>query len=154
MAGKRSAGVLLYRRAGCGLEVLIAHMGGPLWAHKENSAWSVPKGEPEPAEELADAARREFAEELGLPAPDGELVPLGELRQRSGKVVTIWAAEGDLDVQRIVPGTFPMEWPPRSGHIQHFPEIDRAAWCTLDEARPRLVAGQRPFLDRLAERLG
>lgn len=153
-AARHSAGILLYRRGSGRLEVLIAHMGGPFWAAKDAAAWSVPKGELGPGEEPLPAARREFAEELGLPVPAGDPLPLGEVRQRSGKVVTVWAVEGDLDPAVVVPGTFDMEWPPRSGRRQRFPEVDRVEWCDLDTARDRLVAGQRPFLDRLAQRLG
>ncbi|MQA77415.1 MAG: NUDIX domain-containing protein [Streptosporangiales bacterium] len=147
---KRSAGILLYRQGGGTLEVLLGHMGGPLWARRDAAAWSVPKGEYEPAETPEAAARREFQEELGLPVPDGELVPLGEVVQSSGKVVTAWALAGDLDPSAVVPGTFEMEWPKGSGRVQEFPEIDRVAWFTLDEARDKLVKGQRPLLDRLA----
>lgn len=154
MAGKRSAGLLLYRRtADGGVEVLLAHMGGPLWERRDAAAWSVPKGEYLPPEEARDAARREFEEELGLPPPDAPGVLLGEARQASGKVVTVWAVESDLDPERIVPGTFDMEWPRGSGVTGTFPEIDRVAWFTPHEAHRRLVAGQRVFLERLAERL-
>lgn len=153
-AARHSAGILLFRRGAGRLEVLIAHMGGPFWAAKDAAAWSVPKGELDPGEEPLAAARREFAEELGLPVPAGDPLPLGEVRQRSGKVVTVWALEGDLDPADVVPGTFEMEWPPRSGRRALFPEVDRVEWCDLDTARDRLVAGQRPFLDRLAQRLG
>lgn len=149
-----SAGILLFRRVAGPIEVLVAHMGGPFWAAKDAAAWSVPKGELDPGEEPLAAARREFAEELGLPVPDGDPIPLGEVRQRGGKVVTVWAVEGDLDPAAVVPGTFETEWPPRSGRRQSFPEVDRVEWCDLDTARDRLVAGQRPFLDRLLERLG
>ncbi|MFJ9471634.1 NUDIX domain-containing protein [Streptomyces caniferus] len=154
MAGRRSAGLLLYRRtADGGVEVLLAHMGGPLWERRDAGAWSVPKGEYVPPEEARDAARREFTEELGLPPPDGPWVLLGEARQASGKVVTAWAVEGGLDPERIVPGTFEMEWPRGSGVTGTFPEIDRVAWWTPREAYERLVVGQRVFLERLAERL-
>lgn len=153
-AARHSAGILLFRRGAGRLEVLIAHMGGPFWAAKDAAAWSVPKGELDPGEEPLAAARREFAEELGLPVPAGDPLPLGEVRQRGGKVVTVWAVEGDLDPADVVPGTFEMEWPPRSGRRALFPEVDRVEWCDLDTARDRLVAGQRPFLDRLAQRLG
>ncbi|MGD3107017.1 NUDIX domain-containing protein [Streptomyces sp. YGL11-2] len=154
MAGRRSAGLLLYRGgADGGVEVLLAHMGGPLWARRDAGAWSVPKGEYVAPEEPWDAARREFAEELGLPAPDGRYLPLGEARQSGGKVVTVWAVAGDLDPERIVPGTFTMEWPRGSGVVRSFPEIDRVAWFTPEAARERLVTGQRVFLDRLAARL-
>jgi len=136
--------------------VLIAHMGGPFWARKDEAAWSVPKGEYADAEEPLAAALREWAEELGvaLPVPAESLVALGEVRQSSGKVLTVWAAEGDLDPAVVVPGTFTMQWPPRSGRLAEFPEVDRVEWCSLDVARPRLVAGQRVLLDRLRELVG
>ncbi|MGA5271044.1 NUDIX domain-containing protein [Streptomyces lydicamycinicus] len=153
MAGKRSAGLLLYRGPATGVEVLLAHMGGPLWERRDAGAWTVPKGEYVPPEEAWDAARREFEEELGVPPPDGPGLPLGEIRQSGGKVVTAWAVESDLDPERVVPGTFEMEWPRGSGVIGTFPEIDRVAWWGPDEARARLVTGQRVFLERLAERL-
>jgi predicted NUDIX family NTP pyrophosphohydrolase len=149
----RSAGILLWRRARDGsVEVLLGHMGGPLWAHKDTGAWSVPKGEYVEPEQPIDAALREFAEELGLAVPvaNDDLVPLGDVRQPSGKVVTVWAGEGDLDPAAVVPGMFTMRWPPGSGRTAEFPEIDRAAWWSLAAARERLVRGQRPFLDRLA----
>ncbi|MCH0543297.1 NUDIX domain-containing protein [Streptomyces sp. MUM 203J] len=149
MAERRSAGLLLFRGPMSGPEVLIAHMGGPFWARRDAGAWSVPKGEYEEGEAPQDAARREFAEELGLPAPDGEPVPLGEVRQAGGKVVTAWAVEADLDPARVVPGTFTMEWPRGSGVMREFPEVDRVAWCTPEEASVRLVAGQRVFVERL-----
>jgi predicted NUDIX family NTP pyrophosphohydrolase len=144
---RRSAGILLYRRAPH-LQVLLGHMGGPFWARKDAGAWSIPKGEHGDDEDALDAARREFAEELGSPVPATSLLPLGELRA-GAKLLTVWAAEGDLDADAIVSGTFPLEWPPRSGRVQEFPEVDRAAWFGLDEARTRLVAGQVPYLDRL-----
>ncbi|WP_225849197.1 NUDIX domain-containing protein [Streptomyces sp. HPF1205] len=153
MVSKRSAGILPFRGTdGDEVEVLLGHMGGPLWARRDAAAWSVIKGEYGPDEEPRAAARREFEEELGLPVPDGELIPLGEARQPSGKVVTVWALRADLDPDRMVPGTFTMEWPRGSGRLQEFPEIDRAAWLGLPEARDKLVTGQRIFLDRLAER--
>jgi predicted NUDIX family NTP pyrophosphohydrolase len=151
MAAKRSAGILLYRRAGDGIEVLLGHMGGPLWARRNAGAWSLPKGQYEPDEEPIAAARREFEEELGLPAPQGEYVELGTVRQPSGKLVTAWAVEGKFDPSTVVPGTFEMEWPRGSGKLQAFPEIDRVAWFPLSEARPKLVTGQAAFLDRLVE---
>jgi len=154
VAGRRSAGILLFRRAGGGVQVLLGHMGGPFWQRKDAGAWSVPKGEYGPDEAPVAAARREFQEELGLPVPDAELMELGAARQPGGKVVTVWAAEGDLDPRDVVPGTFEMEWPRGSGRMQQFPEIDRAAWLGMDEARDKLVAGQRVFLERLAELLG
>ncbi|MFF8831047.1 NUDIX domain-containing protein [Streptomyces sp. NPDC015131] len=153
MTVKRSAGLLLFRTSGDGPEVLIAHMGGPLWASRDTGAWSVPKGEYTDDETPEAAARREFVEELGLPVPDGELVPLGEIRQANGKVVTAWALEADLDPAAVRPGTFTMEWPRGSGRTREFPEVDRVAWMSPEEAAPRLVAGQRVFLERLAEHL-
>ncbi|WP_409493810.1 NUDIX domain-containing protein [Amycolatopsis sp. cmx-11-12] len=153
MAGKTSAGILLFRRSGEVTEVLLGHMGGPFWAKKDAGGWSVPKGEYEPDETPEAAARREFTEELGLPAPEGEYLPLGEVKQSGGKVVTVWAVEGDLDPAQVVPGTFEMEWPPRSGRTQEFPEVDRVAWFGLAEAEEKLLKGQRPFLARLGELL-
>ncbi|OLF05358.1 NUDIX hydrolase [Actinophytocola xinjiangensis] len=149
MPVKRSAGILLYRRAEDGIEVLLGHMGGPFWARKDAAAWTMPKGEYPPEEPPETAARREFTEELGLPVPPGDWVPLGEVRQ-SGKTVTAWALAGDLDPDTVVPGTFEMEWPPRSGRTQEFPELDRVAWFPLAEATEKIVKGQRDFLDRLA----
>ncbi|MFH9982424.1 NUDIX domain-containing protein [Streptomyces sp. NPDC017179] len=149
--GRRSAGLLLFRRSGDGLEVLLGHMGGPFFARRDAGAWTVPKGEYAPEEPAWDAARREFQEELGLPPPDGEAVPLGEVRQTNGKTVTAWAVEADLDPAAVVPGTFLMEWPPRSGRTQEFPELDRVAWLGLDRAREVIVTAQSAFLDRLAE---
>ncbi|PJM96628.1 NUDIX domain-containing protein [Streptomyces sp. CB01373] len=149
--GRRSAGLLLFRRSGDGLEVLLGHMGGPFFARRDAGAWTVPKGEYDPEEPAWDAARREFQEELGLPPPDGEAVPLGEVRQTNGKTVTAWAVEADLDPAAVVPGTFLMEWPPRSGRTQEFPELDRVAWLGLDRAREVIVTAQSAFLDRLAE---
>lgn len=154
MVEKRSAGLLVYRRTTAGVEVLLGHMGGPFWARRDEGAWTVPKGEHEPDEQPETAARREFEEELGHPLPPGELLPLGEVRQTGGKVVTVWAVEGEVDPAAVVPGTFEMEWPRGSGRRQTFPELDRVAWWGLDEARARLVTAQRAFLDRLTERLG
>jgi predicted NUDIX family NTP pyrophosphohydrolase len=153
MATKRSAGLLLFRRQGTGVEVLLGHMGGPFWQTRDAAAWSVPKGEYTPEEEPMVAARREFEEELGLPPPDGAWLPLGEVRQPNGKIVTCWALQGDLDTERVVPGTFTMEWPRGSGRMQEFPEIDRAEWFGVAAAREKVVAGQRVFLDRLDELL-
>ena len=146
---------MLYRHdAGGGVELLLGHMGGPLWASKDEHGWSIPKGEPNPDEELLDAAHREFAEELGRPLPPTDLVPLGDARQSSGKVVSIWAGPGEFDVDSIWPGTFSMEWPPRSGRTAEFPEIDRAGWFAPEVARLKLVKGQVVFVDRLLEHLG
>ncbi|MCO7218655.1 NUDIX domain-containing protein [Klenkia sp. PcliD-1-E] len=144
---RRSAGILLFRRDP-ELQVLLGHMGGPFWARKDDHAWSIPKGEHDDGEDAEAAARREFAEETGHPAPD-LLVPLGVVR--GSKVLTVWAAEGDLDADAVVSNTFELEWPPRSGRLQSYPEIDRAAWLDLETARTKLVKGQLPFLDRLAE---
>jgi predicted NUDIX family NTP pyrophosphohydrolase len=146
---RTSAGLLLYRRRGSGVEVLIGHMGGPFWARKDAAAWSVPKGEYGPGEEPLDVALREFEEEIGSPAPADHLLALGEVRQSGGKVLTAWAAEGDLDATTAHSNTFSLEWPPRSGRFQEFPEIDRAAWLPVDEARAKLVGGQVALLDRL-----
>ena len=154
MGTRRSAGILVHRRTGGGVEVLLGHMGGPLWARRDEGAWTVPKGEVAAGEEDETAARREFVEELGLPVPDGPLLPLGEVRQSGGKTVVAWAVEGDLDPEQVVPGTFEMEWPPRSGQRQAFPELDRVAWVPVAEAGPRLVVAQRAFVDRLVEALG
>ncbi|HEY2299821.1 MAG TPA: NUDIX domain-containing protein [Jatrophihabitans sp.] len=151
-AARTSAGILLYRRVPS-LEVLLAHMGGPFFARKDDGAWSIPKGEYGPDEDAFAAALREFAEELGSPAPSTQLVPLGSVRQANGKVVTAWAVEGDLDAAAIVSNTFDLEWPPRSGRVQSFPEVDRAAWFDLESARPKLVKGQVELLDRLAAAL-
>ncbi|MGV9276030.1 NUDIX domain-containing protein [Streptomyces griseosporeus] len=147
----RSAGLLLYRRSGDGLEVLLGHMGGPFFARRDAGAWTVIKGEYDPGEPAWEAARREFREELGLEPPDGEAVPLGEVRQKNGKVVTAWAVRADLDPATVVPGTFLMEWPPRSGRMREFPELDRVAWFGLERAREVIVTAQSAFLDRLAE---
>ena len=155
-----SAGLLLWRRQPSDrggvpvVEVLLGHPGGPLFARKDDGHWSVPKGEYVAGDEdpLA-AARREFAEELGVEAPTGEPVPLGEARQSGGKINTVWAVEGDLDVNLLRSNNFAMEWPPRSGRQQEFPELDRAAWFDLATARRKVFASQLPFLDRLAEHL-
>jgi predicted NUDIX family NTP pyrophosphohydrolase len=152
---RRSAGLLLFRRGpGDRVEVLVGHMGGPFWARKQERAWSVPKGEHPPDEGPLAAARREFVEETGLPVPDGELLPLGTVRQSGGKEVTVWALEGDLDAAAAVSNTFSLEWPRGSGTVQEFPELDRFAWVDLGTARDLLVAAQTAFLDRLVEQLG
>ncbi|MFG3089093.1 NUDIX domain-containing protein [Streptomyces antibioticus] len=151
MTVRRSAGLLLFRRTGTGLEVLLGHMGGPYFARKDAGAWTVPKGEYEPDEPAREAARREFREELGLDPPGGEAIALGEVRQTNGKIVTVWAIEAELDPGAVVPGTFTMEWPPRSGRQREFPELDRVAWFGLEGARAVIVTAQAAFLDRLAE---
>lgn len=150
MAGKRSAGIMLYRIGRSGLEILIGHMGGPFWERKDSAAWSIPKGEYDPVtEEPECAARREFQEELGLAVPPGELVALGEIKQSGGKIVTVWALEGDLDPAAVTPGTFEMQWPPGSGRFQHYPELDRVQWFAAADALDKLVVGQRVFIARL-----
>lgn len=148
-----SAGLLLYRAGADGrLEVLIAHMGGPFWASKDAGAWSIPKGEYEEGEDPLAVARREFEEELGQPAPAGEPDLLGEFRQSGGKRVTVFAQEGDCDVSEISSNEFSVEWPPRSGEMRSFPEVDRAEWTEVETARERLVKGQVPALDALLAR--
>ncbi len=154
---KRSAGILLFRRSGAGLEVLLVHPGGPFWAKKDTGAWSIPKGEVEPGEDVRAAALRELEEETGAAFRDAadDLLPLGEVRQRSGKVVVAWALEGDLDAEAIrCSTTVELEWPPRSGRRKTFPEVDRAAWHPLDVAHEKLLPAQVPLLDRLAEAAG
>jgi predicted NUDIX family NTP pyrophosphohydrolase len=145
---ERSAGILLFHH-GDGLEVLLVHPGGPYFARRDAGAWSIPKGLYEPGEEPLACARREFAEELGTQCPDGPVLELGEIRQRNGKRVTAWALEGDLDTDAITSNTFTIEWPPRSGRMQEFPEVDRAAWFGLEDARERINPAQAAFLDRL-----
>ncbi|MEO9138284.1 MAG: NUDIX domain-containing protein [Jatrophihabitans sp.] len=145
----RSAGLLLWRGTSGIHEVLLAHPGGPFWSKKDAGAWTIPKGEYQPDEEPLAAARREFAEELGSPPPDAEPYSLGEVRQRNGKVVLAWAIEGDLDVTTVVSNTFEMEWPPRSGRRESFPEIDRAAWFDVPTARTKVISAQAAFFDRL-----
>jgi predicted NUDIX family NTP pyrophosphohydrolase len=150
---KRSAGLLLFKGRGPELRVLLVHPGGPLWAKKDDGAWSIPKGEYDGDEDPLAVARREFEEELGSPAPDGEIIVLGEFVQPSRKRVEAYALEGDFDPATIRSNTFEMEWPPRSGRRQSFPEVDRAAWFALAEAETKLLPGQRAFLGRLVERL-
>ncbi len=148
---KKSAGILMYKKARRSILVLLVHPGGPFWRKRDDGAWSIPKGEYGDDEAPESAARREFAEETGC-ATDGALQPLGELRQKSGKVVTAFALKGVFDTSRLRSNLFEIEWPPRSGHFQSFPEIDRAEWFSLSEAGQKIVAGQRPFLESL-ERL-
>jgi predicted NUDIX family NTP pyrophosphohydrolase len=152
-AAKRSAGILLYRRGATGPEVLLVHPGGPFWVRRDAGAWSIPKGEHGDEEDPQVCARREFSEETGTELPPGELVELGTVRQKNGKWVSAWAAEGDLDAAAITSNTFELEWPPRSGQTQAFPEVDRAGWFPLDDAREKLNPAQTAFLDRLAELL-
>ena len=156
MAGmvKRSAGLVVHRERDGVVEVLLVHPGGPFWAKRDGGAWSIPKGELAADEDGDDgglaAARREFREELGVDPPTAGPVPLGEIRQKGGKVVEAWAVAGDLDVEQIVSNVFETEWPPKSGRMQSFPEVDRAGWFTLEEARVKLNPAQCDFLDRLA----
>ncbi len=152
MVARTSAGLLPYRVRDGRLEVLIAHMGGPLWARRDEGAWSVIKGEHDEHEDALAAARREFEEETGAAAPGGPVLELGEVRQSGGKRVTAWAVEADLDTAALRSNTFELEWPPRSGRMQAFPEVDRFEWCELEPARRRLVKAQAELLDRL-ERL-
>jgi predicted NUDIX family NTP pyrophosphohydrolase len=147
---KQAAGILLFRRGPTGLEVLLAHPGGPLWARKDYGAWTLPKGQFTDGEAPLDAAKREFEEEMGS-KPTGDFRPLGTLKQPSGKVIHAWAAESDFDAGTVKSNLFSMEWPPRSGMMGEFPEVDRACWFSIEEARHRLLKGQAPFLDRLLE---
>jgi predicted NUDIX family NTP pyrophosphohydrolase len=151
---RRSAGLLLYRRRDGAVELLLVHPGGPLWARRDAGAWSIPKGEVGEGEEPRAVALREFEEETGHPPPRGELVALGEVRQRGGKLVTAWAAAGDLDPAAITSNTFTLEWPPRSGNRREFPEVDRAGWFDPATARGKLLAAQAELVDRLLAALG
>lgn len=155
MAAKRSAGVLLFRRSGDATEFLLVHPGGPFWVKKDAGAWTIPKGQIEEAEEPRACAIRELEEELG-PAPaldPEELIELGSIRQRAGKVVEAWAAEAEFDTASLDSNTFTMEWPPRSGQQAEFPEVDRAEWFGLEAAREKILPAQAELLDRLMERL-
>ncbi|HEY2644398.1 MAG TPA: NUDIX domain-containing protein [Galbitalea sp.] len=153
MARVDSAGILLWRRRDGQLEVFIAHMGGPFWGRKDDHAWSIPKGEYESGEPALVAAKREFLEEVGVIAPAVDYLSLGEFRQSSGKVVTAFAAESDLEVPQVNSNTFALEWPPRSGNFQDFPEIDRVEWMSVRDASRRLVMGQLPILAALERSL-
>jgi predicted NUDIX family NTP pyrophosphohydrolase len=148
-----SAGVILYRRTGEKPEVLLVHMGGPYWAGKDEAAWSIPKGLTEDGEHPLMAARREFEEETGGTLPTGDFIALGSFPYSSGKKVTAFAVEGDFDLAKFVSGTFAMEWPPRSGQRQHFPEADRAGWFRISEAKRKIVRGQAPILVALEAHL-
>jgi predicted NUDIX family NTP pyrophosphohydrolase len=145
---------LLYRGAGDARELLLVHPGGPFWAKKDKGAWSIPKGEYAEGEDPLAVAKREFAEELGSPPPQGEFIPLGELRQPSRKIVTAFAVAGDFNPKTLTSNRFELEWPPKSGRIQSFPEVDRAAWFTVVEAGNKIQPGQAPFIDRLRALLG
>lgn len=144
-----SAGILLYRGAGASREVLLVHPGGPWWSRRDTGAWSIPKGECMPEEEPYSAARREFAEELGIAPPDGEALRLGEITQKAGKRVLAWALAGDVDTTAIKSNTFTIEWPPRSGQFRSFPEVDRAEWFAVAAAREKINPAQAKLLDRL-----
>jgi predicted NUDIX family NTP pyrophosphohydrolase len=149
-----SAGILLFRRGLDGLEVLLAHPGGPIFARRDEGHWTIPKGEPDPGESLIETARREFREETGLPPPDGQWRELGSIVQKGGKIVHAWAVEGDLRPEDVVSETFELEWPPRSGRRATYPEIDRVAWFDPSEARRRVKDAQIPLIDRLEAALG
>ena len=152
MSAPISAGILMWRRRGGEREVLLAHFGGPQWRNRDAGAWGIPKGVADPDEDPEACARREFEEELGT-KPEGELVPLGRVRQRGGKRVEAFALEGDLDAEAIVSNRFSIEWPPRSGRFQGYPEVDRARWFGLAEARAMILPSQRPILDRFEQSL-
>ena len=152
MRHRRSAGILLYRRREAGLEVFLVHPGGPYWAHQDEGAWSIPKGEYPPQEQALDAARREFHEETGF-AASGPFMALTPVTLAGGKRVSAWAAQGDLDPAGLRSNHFELEWPPGSGVRRQFPEVDRGAWFALAEARVKLAGGQRALLDELARRL-
>ena len=145
---KQAAGILLYRQSARGLEVLLAHPGGPLWSRKDLGAWTIPKGQFGPAESALDAAKREFEEEMGSPAR-GAFVELGSIKQPSGKIVHAFSAESDFDVTQVKSNLFTLEWPPRSGRSGQYPEVDRAEWFSIEDARKKILKGQEPFLDRL-----
>jgi predicted NUDIX family NTP pyrophosphohydrolase len=149
---KLSAGIVLFRKPGPDLEIFLVHPGGPFWTNKDLGAWSFPKGEYSDDEEPLTVAKREFLEETGSTV-DGELIPLTPVRQKGGKIVSLWAVEGDIDPETIRSNTFEMEWPPRSGKKAEFPEVDRARWYSVSEARRKLNAGQVPALDELCERV-
>jgi predicted NUDIX family NTP pyrophosphohydrolase len=149
---KLSAGLLMYRRRSGELEVFLVHPGGPFWAKKDVGAWSIPKGEYAEGEDALAAAQREFEEETGCVAR-GDFVKLGEVKQAGGKVVSAWAFEGDCDPVELKSNVFDMEWPPRSGRTAEFPEVDRAGWFSIAEARERILKGQAPFLDTLSRKL-
>lgn len=150
---RRSAGVLMYKRVDHGLEVLLVHPGGPFWARKDLGAWSIPKGEYEEGEDPLAAAVREFREETGAEIAADALVPLGEVKLRSGKVIMAWGLEGDFDVAGLVSNTFETEWPPKSGKRQEFPEVDRAEWFEPQAAKEKLNSALAPLVDRLIEKL-
>ncbi len=150
---KISAGILLFRRAPAGVEVMLVHPGGPFWAKKDAGSWSIPKGLADEGEDLLAAAKREFLEETGM-AADGDFLDLGAHKQPGGKTIAAWACEGDFDTTALRSNTFSLEWPPRSGKIAEFPEVDKAAWLSIDEALAKISKGQIPILAALVKRLG
>lgn len=150
---KKSSGLLLFRETSGHLEVLLVHPGGPFWSKKDEGAWSIPKGELAEGEDPLEAAKREFEEEMGSPA-QGEAIPLLPLKQPGGKTVHAWAVRGDFDPDLLKSNTFPLEWPPKSGRIQEFPEVDRAAWFPIETAKQKILKGQAGFLDQLQEIVG
>ena len=152
MAKKQSAGLLVYRRVRDGIEVLLVHPGGPFWKNKDDGAWSIPKGEFDNSEDALAAAKREFLEEMGL-VIDGDFRPLANVQLKSGKRVHAWAVEADCDVSTVRGNTFSMEWPPKSGRVQEFPEIDGAEWFSLERARTKIHSGQARLLDELTLQL-
>jgi predicted NUDIX family NTP pyrophosphohydrolase len=147
---RTSAGIALFRRTSGAIELLLVHPGGPVWKNRDDGAWSFPKGEYDDDEDALTVARRELLEETGCAAP-GDAVVLGTVKQRGGKIVHLWAVEGDCEADAITSNTFSMEWPPRSGRRQEFPEVDRAGWFAPEDARRKLIEAQRPFVDRLLE---
>jgi predicted NUDIX family NTP pyrophosphohydrolase len=150
---RRSAGIVLFRVSAGAPEMLLVHPGGPFWARRDAGAWSIPKGEYAEGDDPREAALREFEEETGTALPPGELIDLGTVKQKGGKLVRAWAVEGNLDADTVQSNTFTMQWPPRSGRFRTFPEVDRAGWFGAEEAREKLVSAQAEFVDRLLERL-
>lgn len=150
----QSAGILVYRKTGNGIEVMLGHPGGPYWAKKDKGSWSIPKGVYKDNEAPLEAAKREFREEIGQACPEGEFIDLGSIKLASGKIISAWAIEGDLDVSIIKSNLFELEWPPKSGQLQQYPEIDQANWYPIDKAPEKLHKGQSEFIGRLAEKLG
>ncbi|HUC89411.1 MAG TPA: NUDIX domain-containing protein [Patescibacteria group bacterium] len=151
---KQSAGILLYKKTAQGLEVLLVHPGGPFWAKRDLGSWSIPKGEFDGSEQPLEAAKREFSEEVGLLALDKEYSNLGQFKQPSGKIVSAFACNADFNLELFKSNMFTMEWPPKSGQQQEFPECDKAAWLSLDAAKQKIIKGQIPILEALASHLG
>jgi len=153
LMSKQSAGLLLFRKVSADIEILLVHPGGPYWATKDEGAWSIPKGEFDQNEDPLDAAKREFMEETGF-APSGEFIPLEAVRQTNSKTIHAWAIEGDFDPATLQSNTFSLEWPPKSGRQEQFPEVDHAAWFSMGAAKRKILKGQTPFLKQLQEMLG